>query len=231
MKKPFFHLFIFTLSALLALSISPLFSADFVSISPDSPQDFLLDSQDLHSPEETPNNEVFINDGAIFELSGNDADISMFEQDYALKPKSKALKNFLNRQNTSSRQFRSLSSGSNTIQFQNQDNEIVFYHSSKKGSNLYSKIAPKRFNLLKSEYVDETHNPRQIQEIYIIENFEDSILSAHCQIVQSKEYIRDRPRSEMLINLNKTINPKLSSNNQIKIFLECDIKPSEDILS
>lgn len=224
MNKPLLFLFI------LALSISPLFPAHSAQTNPQSIQDSSLDSQDSSFPEE-----VFINDGVIFELSSGDADIKMYDQNYALKPKSKALQNFLNHQDSlnpsSSRQFRSLSSGLSTTQFQNQDKQIVFYHSSKKGSNFYSKIAPKRFNLLKSEYIDESQNPHNIQEIYIIEDFEDSILGARCQIVQSKEYIRDRPRSEILINLNKTINPKLSSNNQIKIFLECDIKPSEDILS
>lgn len=223
MNKPLLFLFI------LALNFSPLFP-ESTQVNLQLMQDSSLDSQDPSSSEE-----VFINDGVIFELSSNDADIKMYDQSYALKPKSKALRSFLNQQDllhsSSSRQFRSLSSGLNTTQFQNQDKQIVFYHSSKKGSNFYSKIAPKRFNLLKSEYIDESQNPHNIQEIYIIEDFEDSILGARCQIVQSKEYIRDRPRSEMLINLNKSINPKLSSDSQIKIFLECDIKPSEDILS
>lgn len=192
-------------------------------IHPESPQD------STSNPSKSTV-EIAINEGVIFELSRKDAEIKMYDQNYAIKPKSRALKDFLDHQ-VSSLKFRSLSSGTSTTQFQNQDQQMVFYHSSTKGSNLYSKIAPKRFQLIKSEYLDESQMPQNIQEIYIIQGFEDSILHSKCQIVQTKAYIRDRPRSEMLINLNKTINPKLSTQSEIQTFLECDIKPSDDILS
>lgn len=169
------------------------------------------------------NKEVYVDEGVVFALQKGDAHFAMYGDSYALVPDSKALKLFLNQQN-SSRHTRTLRSDKSTTQIYNQGKEILFYYSSIKGSNLYSKIAPKTFKLTLEEYNDESKEPYEMIHIYRIHDFDEAILHSPCLIVQSRHFIRDRARSEILINLNAKINPKLLSQGQIELFLQCQIQ-------
>ncbi|WP_138109867.1 hypothetical protein [Helicobacter jaachi] len=172
--------------------------------------------------------EVYVDEGVIFMLDKDDADFNLYGQSYALLPRSVALKNFLNQQK-SALDARTLRSSDNTTKIYNQGKEILFYYSSNGGSNLYAKIAPKRYKLTLEEFNDESKEPHEIVHIYRIQNFSKDILDAPCFIVQTRQFIRDRMRSEMLINLDRKINPKLLTQGQIELFLECSLPQNEEI--
>lgn len=172
--------------------------------------------------------EVYVNEGIIFILKEDDANIALYGKSYALLPRSKALKAFLNQQK-SIFDVRTLRSNKSMTQIYNQGKNILFYYSSTKGSNLYNRIAPKRFKLTLEEFSDESKEPHEILQIYRIHHFNKAILNTPCIIVQSNQFIRDRARSEMLINLDKHINAKLLSQKETELFLECSIEENEDI--
>ena len=170
--------------------------------------------------------EVFVYEGVIYKLDKKDAEIKMYNEEYALYPKSKDLRLFLSRQDSNVK-IRALSSQNSTTQFQNQGKQIIFYYSSTKGANLYDKIAPKRFPLIRQEILGEPNE--KPQEIYIVQNYIDSIPNVPCQIVQSRRFTRDRARSELLINLDKNINARLLSQTENELHLECEIPQTQDI--
>ncbi|MCX2717626.1 hypothetical protein OQH61_07755 [Helicobacter sp. MIT 21-1697] len=172
--------------------------------------------------------EVYVNEGVVFILKENDANIALYGESYALLPRSKALKAFLNQQQ-SMFDMRTLRSNKSMTQIYNQGKNILFYYSSNKGSNLYNRIAPKRFKLTLEELSDESKEPNEIIQVYRIHNFNEAILNAPCIIVQSNQFIRDRARSEMLINLDTHINAKLLTQEQTQLFLECSIEENKDI--
>ncbi len=173
--------------------------------------------------------EVLVYEGVIFKLNKNDAEFKMYNEEYALYPKSKKLKQFLSNQD-SDLKVRSLRSQNSTTQFQNQDQQMVFYYSGTKGSNLYNQIALQRFSLIKQEIPPRDKNKNEkAQEIYIVQNYNDYIPDATCQIIQGKKFIRDRARNELLINLDKKINARLLSQTETELFLECQPPANMDI--
>nr|WP_317404510.1 hypothetical protein [uncultured Helicobacter sp.] len=198
------------------------------SVSFESQQDSKPQAQqaDLNSLE----NEIFVNEGGIFPLQDKDAEILLYGDTYVLVPRSKALLSFLNQQD-SKLNARTLKSSSSTTQIYNQGKDILFYYSSKKGSNLYNKIAPKRFKLTLEELSEPNKEPKEIKQVYAITQFNEKILNSPCHIVQTRQFIRDRNKSEMLINLDKKINPRLLSEGKLELFLECTIPENEDIFS
>lgn len=198
------------------------------SVSFESQQDSKPQAQqaDLNSLE----NEIFVNEGGIFPLQDKDAEILLYGDTYVLVPRSKALLSFLNQQD-SKLNARTLKSSSSTTQIYNQGKDILFYYSSKKGSNLYNKIAPKRFKLTLEELSEPNKEPKEIKQVYAITQFNEKILNSPCHIVQMRQFIRDRNKSEMLINLDKKINPRLLSEGKLELFLECTISENEDIFS
>lgn len=198
------------------------------SVSFESQQDSKPQAQqaDLNSLE----NEIFVNEGGIFPLQDKDAEILLYGDTYVLVPRSKALLSFLNQQ-YSKLNARTLKSSSSTTQIYNQGKDILFYYSSKKGSNLYNKIAPKRFKLTLEELSEPNKEPKEIKQVYAITQFNEKILNSPCHIVQTRQFIRDRNKSEMLINLDKKINPRLLSEGKLELFLECTIPENEDIFS
>lgn len=198
------------------------------SMSFESQQDSKPQAQqaDLNSLE----NEIFVNEGGIFPLQDKDAEILLYGDTYVLVPRSKALLSFLNQQD-SKLNARTLKSSSSTTQIYNQGKDILFYYSSKKGSNLYNKIAPKRFKLTLEELSEPNKEPKEIKQVYAITQFNEKILNSPCHIVQTRQFVRDRNKSEMLINLDKKINPRLLSEGKLELFLECTIPENEDIFS
>ena len=174
-------------------------------------------------PQGDKGKEVYVDEGVVFILQKDDAHFAMYGDSYALVPTSQKLKNFLNQQK-SMLDARTLRSAKSTTQIYNQGKEILFYYSSIKGSNLYSEIAPTSFRLTLEEYNDESKNPRETLTIYRIHNFDEAILHSPCHIVQSKHFIRDRAQSEMLIDLNNAINPRLLTQGQTELFLQCQLK-------
>lgn len=172
---------------------------------------------------QSQNKEVYVDEGVVFMLKEGDANFKMYGDSYVLVPISQELKKFLS-QESSPLDARTLRSAKSTTQIYNQGKEILFYYSSTKGSNLYSEIAPASFKLTLEEYNDENENPRQTLAVYRIHNFDEAILHSSCHIVQSRHFIRDRARSEMLINLNNKINPRLLSQGQIELFLKCHLE-------
>ncbi|STP11342.1 Uncharacterised protein [Helicobacter cinaedi] len=198
------------------------------SVSFESQQDSKPQAQqaDLNSLE----NEIFVNEGGIFPLQDKDAEILLYGDTYVLVPRSKALLSFLNQQD-SKLNARTLKSSSSTTQIYNQGKDILFYYSSKKGSNLYNKIAPKRFKLTLEELSEPNKEPKEIKQVYAITQFNEKILNSPCHIVQTRQFVRDRNKSEMLINLDKKINPRLLSEGKLELFLECTIPENEDIFS
>lgn len=206
---------------------SPLTTQDSVN----EPTHNLVESSaiEAHSHTQTTANkredkEVYVDEGVVFVLQKDDAMFKMYGDSYAHVPLSKKLKVFLAQQH-SSLDARTLRSAKSTTQIYNQGKEILFYYSSIKGSNLYSEIAPVSFKLTLEEYNDESKNPHEIIDIYRIHNFDEAILEAipHslCHIVQTRHFIRDRTRSEILINLNNAINPRLLTQGKIELFLKC----------
>ncbi|CAM3351070.1 hypothetical protein [Helicobacter labetoulli] len=198
------------------------------SVSFESQQDSKPQAQqaDLNSLE----NEIFVNEGGIFPLQDKDAEILLYGDTYVLVPRSKALLSFLNQQD-SKLNARTLKSSSSTTQIYNQGKDILFYYSSKKGSNLYNKVAPKRFKLTLEELSEPNKEPKEIKQVYAITQFNEKILNSPCHIVQTRQFVRDRNKSEILINLDKKINPRLLSEGKLELFLECTIPENEDIFS
>lgn len=179
-----------------------------------------MDVYDAVGALQTEDKEVYVDEGVAFVLRENDASFRMYGDSYMLVPISKELKLFLSKQD-SPLDMRTLHSSKSTTQIYNQGKEILFYYSSTKGSNLYGKIAPVSFKLTLEEYNDESKEPHQTEYFYKIHNFSEDILHSPCHIVQSRHFIRDRARSEILINLNQKINPKLLSQGQTEIILKC----------
>lgn len=205
------------------------------SVLADSLQSVSLESQQDSKPQTQADsasldNEIFVNEGGIFPLQDKDAEILLYGDTYVLVPQSKALLSFLNQQN-STINARTLKSSSSTTQIYNQGKDILFYYSSKKGSSLYDKIAPKRFKLTLEELSDPNKEPKEIKQVYAITQFDEKILNSPCHIVQTQQFIRDRNKSEMLINLDRKINPRLLSEGKLELFLECSITENEDIFS
>lgn len=167
--------------------------------------------------------EVFVDEGVIYRLDKNDAAFALYGEEYALVPLSKGLRLFLSKQDSKTHS-RTLKVADSTLQIESNNDGITFYHSSKKGSNLYDKIAPKRYKLTLEEVVDESTQPQEVRHIYRIQNFDEMILKAQCAIVQSRGFIQDRSRSALMINLDKDINPRLLSQGQRELFLECRMR-------
>lgn len=185
-------------------------------------------TQSLESTQNAESEEVYVDEGVFYELSEGDAEIALYGDSYALLPQSSALKAFLIKQ-SSPLKARTLRSQSGTTQIYNEGKDILFYHSST-GSNLYAKIAPKRYKLTLEEWLDESKDPQEIESIYRIKNFDKRILNAPCKIIQTRAFVRDRARSEMLINLDSRINPKIASEGEIELFLECRLPRENDSL-
>lgn len=185
-------------------------------------------AQSLESEQSAESEEVYVDEGVFYELSEGDAEIALYGDSYALLPQSSALKAFLIKQ-SSPLKARTLRSQSGTTQIYNEGKDILFYHSST-GSNLYAKIAPKRYKLTLEEWLDESKDPQEIESIYRIKNFDKKILNAPCKIIQTRAFVRDRARSEMLINLDSKINPKIASEGEIELFLECRLPRENDSL-
>lgn len=164
--------------------------------------------------------EVHIDESAVFTLHKDDVDFMMYGDAYVLLPTSAALKDFLNQEVWSS-DMRTLRSAKSITQIHNHNEEILFYYSSKRGSNLYDEIAPMSFKLTPRAYKDTSKNPPQTYNIYIIDNFDEALLYSPCHITKSRAFVHDRERSEMLLDLNTNINPKLQSQEQMEIFLKC----------
>ncbi|BDB66485.1 hypothetical protein Hc94105_0680 [Helicobacter cinaedi] len=205
------------------------------SVLADSLQSVSLESQQDSKPQAQADsvsleNEIFVNEGEIFPLQDKDAEILLYGNTYVLVPQSKALLSFLNQQD-SKLNARTLKSSSSTTQIYNQGKDILFYYSSKKGSSLYDKIAPKRFKLILEELSEPNKEPKEIKQVYAITQFDEKILNSPCHIVQTRQFIRDRNKSEMLINLDRKINPRLLSEGKLELFLECSITENEDIFS
>lgn len=205
------------------------------SVLADSLQSVSLESQQDSKPQAQADsvsleNEIFVNEGGIFPLQDKDAEILLYGNTYVLVPQSKALLSFLNQQD-SKLNARTLKSSSSTTQIYNQGKDILFYYSSKKGSSLYDKIAPKRFKLILEELSEPNKEPKEIKQVYAITQFDEKILNSPCRIVQTRQFIRDRNKSEMLINLDRKINPRLLSEGKLELFLECSITENEDIFS
>ena len=205
------------------------------SVLADSLQSVSLESQQDSKPQAQADsasldNEIFVNEGGIFTLQDKDAEILLYGDTYVLVPQSKALLSFLNQQD-SKLNARTLKSSSSTTQIYNQGKDILFYYSSKKGSSLYDKIAPKRFKLTLEELSEPNKEPKEIKQVYAITQFDEKILNSPCHIVQTRQFIRDRNKSEMLINLDRKINPRLLSEGKLELFLECSITENEDIFS
>lgn len=205
------------------------------SVLADSLQSVSLESQQDSKPQAQADsvsleNEIFVNEGGIFPLQDKDAEILLYGNTYVLVPQSKALLSFLNQQD-SNLNARTLKSSSSTTQIYNQGKDILFYYSSKKGSSLYDKIAPKRFKLILEELSEPNKEPKEIKQVYAITRFNEKILNSPCHIVQTRQFIRDRNKSEMLINLDRKINPRLLSEGKLELFLECSITENEDIFS
>lgn len=205
------------------------------SVLADSLQSVSLESQQDSKPQAQADsvsleNEIFVNEGGIFPLQDKDAEILLYGNTYVLVPQSKALLSFLNQQD-SKLNARTLKSSSSTTQIYNQGKDILFYYSSKKGSSLYDKIAPKRFKLILEELSEPNKEPKEIKQVYAITQFDEKILNSPCHIVQTRQFIRDRNKSEMLINLDRKINPRLLSEGKLELFLECSITENEDIFS
>ncbi len=205
------------------------------SVLADSLQSVSLESQQDSKPQAQADsisleNEIFVNEGGIFPLQDKDAEILLYGNTYVLVPQSKALLSFLNQQD-SKLNARTLKSSSSTTQIYNQGKDILFYYSSKKGSSLYDKIAPKRFKLILEELSEPNKAPKEIKQVYAITQFDEKILNSPCHIVQTRQFIRDRNKSEMLINLDRKINPRLLSEGKLELFLECSITENEDIFS
>lgn len=205
------------------------------SVLADSLQSVSLESQQDSKPQAQADsasldNEISVNEGGIFTLQDKDAEILLYGDTYVLVPQSKALLSFLNQQN-STINARTLKSSSSTTQIYNQGKDILFYYSSKKGSSLYDKIAPKRFKLTLEELSEPNKEPKEIKQVYAITQFDEKILNSPCHIVQTRQFIRDRNKSEMLINLDRKINPRLLSEGKLELFLECSITENEDIFS
>ena len=205
------------------------------SVLADSLQSVSLESQQDSKPQAQADsisleNEIFVNEGGIFTLQDKDAEILLYGDTYVLVPQSKALLSFLNQQD-SKLNARTLKSSSSTTQIYNQGKDILFYYSSKKGSSLYDKIAPKRFKLILEELGEPNKEPKEIKQVYAITQFDEKILNSPCHIVQTRQFIRDRNKSEMLINLDRKINPRLLSEGKLELFLECSITENEDIFS
>lgn len=205
------------------------------SVLADSLQSVSLESQQDSKPQAQADsvsldNEIFVNEGGIFPLQDKDAEILLYGDTYVLVPQSKALLSFLNQQD-SKLNVRTLKSSSSTTQIYNQGKDILFYYSSKKGSSLYDKIAPKRFKLTLEELSEPNKEPKEIKQVYAITQFDEKILNSPCHIVQTRQFIRDRNKSEMLINLDRKINPRLLSEGKLELFLECSITENEDIFS
>lgn len=205
------------------------------SVLADSLQSVSLESQQDSKPQTQADsasleNEIFVNEGGIFPLQDKDAEILLYGNTYVLVPQSKALLSFLNQQD-SKLNVRTLKSSSSTTQIYNQGKDILFYYSSKKGSSLYDKIAPKRFKLILEELSEPNKEPKEIKQVYAITQFDENILNSPCHIVQTRQFIRDRNKSEMLINLDRKINPRLLSEGKLELFLECSITENEDIFS
>ena len=205
------------------------------SVLADSLQSVSLESQQDSKPQAQADsvsleNEIFVNEGGIFPLQDKDAEILLYGNTYVLVPQSKALLSFLNQQD-SKLNVRTLKSSSSTTQIYNQGKDILFYYSSKKGSSLYDKIAPKRFKLILEELSEPNKEPKEIKQVYAITQFDEKILNSPCHIVQTRQFIRDRNKSEMLINLDRKINPRLLSEGKLELFLECSITENEDIFS
>lgn len=205
------------------------------SVLADSLQSVSLESQQDSNPQAQADsvsleNDIFVNEGGIFPLQDKDAEILLYGDTYVLVPQSKALLSFLNQQN-STINARTLKSSSSTTQIYNQGKDILFYYSSKKGSSLYDKIAPKRFKLILEELSEPNKEPKEIKQVYAITQFDEKILNSPCHIVQTRQFIRDRNKSEMLINLDRKINPRLLSEGKLELFLECSITENEDIFS
>ena len=205
------------------------------SVLADSLQSVSLESQQDSKPQAQADsvsleNEIFVNEGGIFPLQDKDAEILLYGDTYVLVPQSKALLSFLNQQD-SKLNARTLKSSSSTTQIYNQGKDILFYYSSKKGSSLYDKIAPKRFKLILEELSEPNKEPKEIKQVYAITQFDEKILNSPCHIVQTRQFIRDRNKSEMLINLDRKINPRLLSEGKLELFLECSITENEDIFS
>lgn len=216
---------------------SPALFADSTldSVLADSLQSVSLESQQDSKPQTQADsasleNEIFVNEGGIFPLQDKDAEILLYGNTYVLVPQSKALLSFLNQQD-SKLNVRTLKSSSSTTQIYNQGKDILFYYSSKKGSSLYDKIAPKRFKLILEELSEPNKEPKEIKQVYAITQFDENILNSPCHIVQTRQFIRDRNKSEMLINLDRKINPRLLSEGKLELFLECSITENEDIFS
>ena len=205
------------------------------SVLADSLQSVSVESQQDSKPQAQADsvsldNEISVNEGGIFTLQDKDAEILLYGDTYVLVPQSKALLSFLNQQN-STINARTLKSSSSTTQIYNQGKDILFYYSSKKGSSLYDKIAPKRFKLTLEELSEPNKEPKEIKQVYAITQFDEKILNSPCHIVQTRQFIRDRNKSEMLINLDRKINPRLLSEGKLELFLECSITENEDIFS
>ena len=205
------------------------------SVLADSLQSVSVESQQDSKPQAQADfvsleNEIFVNEGGIFPLQDKDAEILLYGNTYVLVPQSKALLSFLNQQD-SKLNARTLKSSSSTTQIYNQGKDILFYYSSKKGSSLYDKIAPKRFKLILEELSEPNKEPKEIKQVYAITQFDEKILNSPCHIVQTRQFIRDRNKSEMLINLDRKINPRLLSEGKLELFLECSITENEDIFS
>ena len=205
------------------------------SVLADSLQSVSLESQQDSKPQAQADsvsleNEIFVNEGGIFPLQDKDAEILLYGNTYVLVPQSKALLSFLNQQD-SKLNARTLKSSSSTTQIYNQGKDILFYYSSKKGSSLYDKIAPKRFKLTLEELSEPNKEPKEIKQVYAITQLDEKILNSPCHIVQTRQFIRDRNKSEMLINLDRKINPRLLSEGKLELFLECSITENEDIFS
>lgn len=205
------------------------------SVLADSLQSVSLESQQDSKPQTQADsasleNEIFVNEGGIFPLQDKDAEILLYGNTYVLVPQSKALLSFLNQQD-SKLNVRTLKSSSSTTQIYNQGKDILFYYSSKKGSSLYDKIAPKRFKLILEELSEPNKESKEIKQVYAITQFDENILNSPCHIVQTRQFIRDRNKSEMLINLDRKINPRLLSEGKLELFLECSITENEDIFS
>lgn len=167
--------------------------------------------------------EVLVSEGLVYKLEGGDAMIDTHSENeelhYILVPKSSALIAFLNNKEAKIN-AKSLHSHTLSTEFQNNGKDIIFYHASSKNSaNLYDKIAPKRFALESKELSDSAPNA----SAYIIKGFDKGIMHASCQILQVRQFVRDRARSEMLIDLDKQINPKLLSSTEVRFYLECDM--------
>lgn len=199
----------------------------------DFTQNASFESQQDSKPQsvvDSTSKEIFVNEGGIFPLQDKDAEFLLYGNTYVLVPRSKALLSFLNQQD-SKLNARTLKSNSNTTQIYNQGKDILFYYSSKKGSNLYDKIAPKRFKLTLEELSEPNKEPKEIKQVYAITHFDEKILNSPCHIVQTRQFIRDRNKSEILINLDRKVNPRLLSEGKLELFLECSITENEDIFS